>query len=415
MGKSVSPSLSPKYIMDKRQRIITTVVYYTAFIALGMCLAVIGPTLPSLADKLKVSLGALGVIFVAREAGIILMASGGGRLYDRLPGHVIFAVGLLASAILLALVPLAPSLPVLFVIFCLMGFCLGAVDIGGNTLLMVLHGESVAPFMNGLHFFFGVGTSIAPIIVAQVMQSNGGDSRWAYWILAMLILPVIFIVLRQPSPTHQHRVDDSMQKNQKDYWLILAFAVFTMMFVGAEASFGGWISSYLVVLGKGTQAAAAYLASGYWGGFTLGRLAGIPIAMRMSVQRILFGSMVLALIFLVIMIAFPGSLTAIWIGTCGFGFAIGPLFATTLALAGKRMRLTGQITGWIMLGGSAGALVLPGLIGQVMSVVGAQGFIYVITAAMALALVMLVVILSVKSSKQVISEETVTQTPSPLV
>jgi hypothetical protein len=34
-----------------------------------------------------------------------------------------------------------------------LGMAEGALDVGGNTLLVWVHQEKVGPFMNGLHFF----------------------------------------------------------------------------------------------------------------------------------------------------------------------------------------------------------------------------------------------------------------------
>ena len=79
-------------------------------------------------------------------------------------------------------------------------FLLGMVeiglDIGGNTLLMWLHGERVSPYMNALHFFFGVGAFLAPLILAQMLLLNDGPAgvRWTYWLLALLMLPVALLM-----------------------------------------------------------------------------------------------------------------------------------------------------------------------------------------------------------------------------
>ena len=57
----------------------------------------------------------------------------------------------------------------------------GYVEIGGatqwvsvrgadkrNPLLVWVHGDEVGPAMNGLHFFFGVGAFLSPIIIAVI-------------------------------------------------------------------------------------------------------------------------------------------------------------------------------------------------------------------------------------------------------
>jgi nitrate/nitrite transporter NarK len=47
------------------------------------------------------------------------------------------------------------------------------------------------------------------------------------------------------------------------------------------------------------------------------------------------------------------------------------VFPTTLVLAGERMRITGAMTGWFLVGGGAGGMILPWVIGQAFVGIGA--------------------------------------------
>ena len=143
-----------------------TAGYFGAFIALGLAVSVLGPTLPSLAANTQTSLASISLLFTAHSLGYLLSAISGGRLYDRLPGHAVLVASLLVTSAMLALVPLIPELWLLVIILLVSGAATGTLDIGGNTLLVWVHRERVGPFMNGLHFFFGVGAVCAPIIIA---------------------------------------------------------------------------------------------------------------------------------------------------------------------------------------------------------------------------------------------------------
>jgi hypothetical protein len=72
--------------------------------------------------------------------------------------------------------------------------------VGGNTLLVWVHRDTVGPFMNALHFFFGLGAFLSPLIIAQVLL-RGGDLARAYWTLAILLLPAAIWLPRYSSPT----------------------------------------------------------------------------------------------------------------------------------------------------------------------------------------------------------------------
>ena len=54
--------------------------------------------------------------------------------------------------------------------------------------------------MNALHFFFGVGAVLAPIVIAGLVAFSGSIT-WAYWTLALLALPAALWLLPWPSPT----------------------------------------------------------------------------------------------------------------------------------------------------------------------------------------------------------------------
>jgi fucose permease len=78
------------------------------------------------------------------------------------------------------------------------------------------------------------------------------------------------------------------------------------------------------------------------------------------------------------MLISPRSFAAVLIGTIGLGLSMASIFPTTLSFAGQRMRMTGQLTGWIVLGSSAGAMILPLIIGQFFQSVGPSVLMIVI-------------------------------------
>ncbi|HUS12672.1 MAG TPA: MFS transporter [Pyrinomonadaceae bacterium] len=144
-----------------------TVAYFAAFIALGLTVGSLGPTLPGLAEQTHVGLGAIGYLFTARSMGYVLGAVRGGRLFDRRVGNPVMAVMLFAMSIMMTLVPVVPKLWLMLIVMLILGAAEATLDVGANTLLPCVHGNRVAPYMNAMHSFFGVGALIAPIVVAQ--------------------------------------------------------------------------------------------------------------------------------------------------------------------------------------------------------------------------------------------------------
>jgi fucose permease len=340
-----------------------TALYYTAFTGLGLTSASLGPTLPALAELTGSSLGQASILFSARALGYLLGSLLGGRLYDRRSGHPVMAAALLLAAGMMCLAPVIPLLWLLALALLVLGGAEGTLDVGGNTLLVWLHGEKVSPFMNGLHLFFGVGSFLSPLLIAQVALALGRFS-WAYWLLAALLLPAALLLLVMPSPASPSVQAETGGKAIVPWPLVFLIALFFLTFVGAEGSYGGWIYSYAVASGFATPQTAAYLTSAFWGAFTLGRLVSIPLALRFRPRPILIADLAGCLISLGIAAAWGQTAAVAWLATILFGLSIASIFPTTLSYAAEAIPISGQVTSVFFVGVSAGSMIVPWLIGQ---------------------------------------------------
>ena len=156
-----------------------TIAYFLAFAVFGLGSASLGPTLSALADQTDSHLNDISSLFVSRSLGYLLGIFLSSRLYDRIPAHPLMALGIAVEAAVLAAVPLCPSVATLAVAMVVMGAAEGTIEVGGNSLVVRNHTRNLAPYMNGLHFFFGVGAFVSPLVVAQAIGSTGGIA-WAY-------------------------------------------------------------------------------------------------------------------------------------------------------------------------------------------------------------------------------------------
>jgi len=380
---------------------LKTAAYYAAFVALGTSGAAIGPTLSALARQTSVGLSEISIIFTVTSLGYFIGSQLGGRLYDRWPGHPVMSLSLLLMAAMVALIPLTSSLWMLSAVVLIMGFAQGTIDVGGNALIVWVHRHGVGPFMNGLHFFFGVGSTFAPFLVGQLLILTGGI-RWVYWVLSLLMLPVAVFVWSQPSPPDIAASEDEGQASD-DYRLVFLIALFLFLYVGAEFGAGSWIATYVPALNLGDEVLGAYVNSAFWGAFTLGRLLSIPIAAVAKPRTILVGDLLGCFASLAVILIWPGANIALWIGVIGLGLCMASIFPTMFSLAERYLTLTGNITSWIFVGVSSGAMVVPWLIGQLFESRGAQITMIAILISLLLAFVIYLILLayawSVESEK----------------
>lgn len=360
-----------------------TTGYYLGFISLGMAAASLGPTLPGLADQVGVQISQMGLLFSARSVGFLLGALLAGRLFDRLPGHRLLTLALFGVALMMALVPVASSFWVITAVFFLLGLSESGIDVGSNTLIVWVHGKAVGPYMNGLHFFFGVGSFLAPVIIAQVIPLPGG-MQWAYWILALLMLPAVLYISRIPSPTMPETAREAVS-GLINWPVVGLIALFFFLYSGAEIAYGGWIYTYAIATDTGTISSAAYLTSLFWASLTLGRLLGIPIAARLRARVILFIDLIGCLVSMALMLLAPDSTFVIWVGTICLGLFMASIFPTTLTLAERNTNVSGSVTSYFFVGASLGGMTIPWFIGRQFEQSGPQAVMTIIFVCLILA------------------------------
>jgi FHS family Na+ dependent glucose MFS transporter 1 len=370
--------MDPKYIK--------TTAYYLAFILLGLGSGVEGPTLLKLAEHTGSALAQISQIFFFGSLGYLLGSLLGGWMYDRVPGHRFMAGVLVLLGILIALVPVANSLWILLVIVLVLGLTKGALDVGCNTLLLWVHNETVGPFMNGLHAFFGLGAFGAPLIVARVLAATG-DIHWAYWIFAIAAFPIALLVASLPSPASRAVPTQHAHAPFPILPVILMVLCF-VLYVGGEVGYGNWIYTYAFKLNFESDVTAAYLTSAFWGSFAIARLFGVWVSTRARPITILIVDFAGCLVSLGLILFFQASGTILWIGTILFGIFQASIFPTFMTLAEERMHVTGTIAGWFLLGAGTGGMILPWLIGQVFEPLGAGAMMGLIFANVLLNLLM---------------------------
>lgn len=374
---SPAAAASPQHAIRARQ-LSQTAGYFAAFVAVGLSTASLGPTLTGLAANTGSTLGQVSILFTLRSFGYLLGSLLGGRLYDRVRGHPVISVALVTMTAMLLLAPSVANLWLLAALMLVLSIAEGSIDVGGNTLLVWVHGHKVGPFMNALHFFFGLGAFIAPLIVAQAIALSGGFAA-SYWLIALLVLPLAFVVLRLPSPPHPvHAEHGDDARPPADMRLVAMMAVFFFLYVGMELVYGGWIASYAVSVGYGDAAAAAVLTSAFWGSFTVGRLIAIPIGARVRPKIIMYADLLGVMLFSIFILVGGNSAAVLWIGTLGIGFSMASMFATMISFAETRMRITGKVTSFFLAGSSIGGMTLPFLVGQLFGVVGPNAMVWAV-------------------------------------
>jgi FHS family Na+ dependent glucose MFS transporter 1 len=358
-----------------RKLYLTTALYYLTFIALGMATALLGPTLQDLAKNTNSTLAQISSLFLLSSFGYLVGSFASGNLYDHVRGHPILALALLILAGMLGIVPLVGTLLVLQIVFFIVGFAESNLDVGVNTLLVWLHGDRVPPFMNGLHAFYGIGTTTAPLIVAAIL-SSGKALGSVYWIIAILILPVGLLTFLFSSPSHVLAHQQAIARPAIPILVVLTTMIF-FAFTGAELGFGGWIYTFTTSQPYGTPTMAATINAAFWAAITVGRLISIPLSVRLKPRTMLWINFCGIVLSLLLIIFLSSNQVFLWLGTLGTGLFMASTFPGLLNDAQIRMHLSGKVTSIFFAGSSLGSMVVPWIMGQVIGPLGATSIMVV--------------------------------------
>lgn len=370
-----------------REKLFQSLAYYIGFITLGLAMTSTGPALPDLLEHTHSSIDAFAIVFTISSIGFLVGSFAGGWLFDQVNGNIVIGTCHMLVALTLAATPLISSLWWMGLVMFITSFSMSLIDLGSNTLMTWVHGEGDegAVFMNALHFFFGVGAAISPLLIGKIVSSTG-DIYWAYWLLAILMIPSIVLMFIVPSPVirHQEEKQTPTKKNGKSLLAIL-LVVYFMFYVGLEAQFGNYIVSYIEAMPFGVKGATSYqINSIFWSMITVGRFLAIPIAVKLKPRTIITLDVFGIILSFIIMLSFNNSIVSLWIGTTLLGLSLASMFPTGIIFAEKQFGLTGKITSYFYLGIGVSGMVFPWIIGQFFEKKGASSFLIIISIVAAL-------------------------------
>lgn len=356
---------------SKKLKNSQTIFYFICFIIIGIIVSITGPMLPMLSENTDVPIGNLGILFTAGSFGFVITSFLGGWLFDQFKAHRIMFIGFVITIVGLIFIPIMPYFALLLIIFGLNGFANNFIDLGANTLIVWVHRAKVGPYLNALHFFFGVGATIGPLLVTITRAANGKATPWPFWISAIACVPLAIIAffLKSPDPIVAQKEKGSNKVEKTNYKLVILFASILFLYVGGEIGFGNWIFTYATKIGVATIAQADLMTSVFWGSLTLGRLISIPLIRKLNPLQMLsinFAGWVLGILIILI---FPRSSVALWTGTIVLGFFMSSIFPMVFAIAERTLVFTGKVSGLIYVGNSLGGMILPFLMGKLFATV----------------------------------------------
>lgn len=355
---------------QNRQLLVVAIAYFS-FIVLGMPGAMLGVAWsPYMRETFDQPRDAVALVLFASTAGYFLASFISGWLMARLPAASLLALSCVLGAMGVLGYAIAPSFALLVLAGLFGGAGAGILDGGMNVYFAAHYGPRL---MNWLHACFGIGSTLAPLMMNAILNS---DASWRIGPAIIggmyLSLVVLFLLTRQswPSLKMAHQSEEPVQHanalstlRMPIVWLgIILF----MAYAGVELSAGQWSFSLFHEERGVSESAARFWVSLYWGSFTIGRIFFGAVINRVNthilVQSCLGGAAVgMALLW------WNPSDTVSFTGLVIYGFMLAPIFALMVTNTQERLGPSHapNAIGFQVAAASIGAGGIPGLVGIV--------------------------------------------------
>lgn len=304
------------------------VIIYISFISLGLPDALLGAAWPNMYLDLNTSVSYAGIIFMIISAGTVVSSLLSDRL-TRILGTgklTAISVGITAAALF------GFSISNSFFMLCLWaipyGLGAGSVDASLNNYVALNYAGC---HMSWLHCMWGVGATVGPYIMGYMLS---GGRHWTMGYRCISILQVgLTAVLFLSLPLWKERQGVGDAENEASLSLpdmiripgVKEIMVTFFCYCALEQTTGLWASSYLV-LHKGIDSnTAAFFASMFFIGITVGRAINGFLAIKLNdTQLIRLGQAIVAIGILAMM--FPlGNMVSL-VGFVLIGLGCAPIY-----------------------------------------------------------------------------------------
>lgn len=364
--------------LGKRKLGVVLNLFY-AYMSLGLVLIMLGSILPEMKADYALSYQVGGALLSVQSVGYVLAGL--------LAGYLPFLLGIKVSFILIQLsvtlgfiMLLISGNPVwLLIAMFLIGIGKGGIT-NYNNLLMNIYSEGNAGPLNILHACFAAGAVIAPLIAMVV-------SGWRPAVIIGCVCCAASLAFLLPAgfsdkdletsdvPDVSDIAEDNRKKKvdygfirEKLFWVTVIICFF---YQAVEASFMGWMTSFLIDTGVMAESLAQFTTSVLWMALMAGRLLCSVAARKFSPRSMILALTLITTGFMAVLLQ-TKSPAGLIIATAGIGLGMSGMFGTSVSNAGDIFSKYPVCMGFFVFLTSMGAIVAPAIIGSVANTQGMQ-------------------------------------------
>jgi MFS transporter, FHS family, glucose/mannose:H+ symporter len=339
---------------------------HAGFVLIGIVTASLGPLIPVYTHKWGITDAQAGFFFPAQYFTSVIGVIATSWLLPRFGPSKVLSAGFLFLTLGMGFLGVSPWYLTAFCVT-LCGFGYGLCNPTTNLRGTQLPSSNVAAAVSLLNFSWGVGAVACPFIVAALIPWIGLQGFGICVAIFTAALTGMHYFRKVPEPSvvvekPKHSFADWKVKLGIVQAMPLVFLFF--LYVGTEASFGGWVGALEKRLPSAQHASVLAVAPSVFYGFLLLGRGLAPLALRSfgTVKIAFAGLLITTLGGSAIALAHTQSVLLVGVAAAGFGCAsLFPIYITWLAdIFRKDADWLGAL---FFSAGSLGGAVLPQLVG----------------------------------------------------
>ncbi|CUS15292.1 unnamed protein product [Tuber aestivum] len=341
---------------------------FSVFVS-GMNDSSTGALIPYLQPGYNIGLLFVALVYLINFSGWLVAAFTNVHLTARLGMGGALTLGAAFQLSAYCLMFWKPPYPLFVFSFFLSGLGIAYQDAQANVFVANVNNSH--RWLGILHAVYGAGALLGPLVATTIAART---THWHYFYLVTLGFAAINLVLQawtfrdglfKGAAAAKESANRDLKKALSERTVIV-LSLFFFLYVGTEVTTGGWVVEFLIRVRDGEPSKAGYVASGFWAGLTVGRLALADVTHRLGERRMVFIYIMLALIAQLIFWFVPNIIAnAVMISL--LGFFLGPFFPTGISVATKVLPRGLHVAsiGFAATMGQAGSAAFPFLTGAI--------------------------------------------------
>jgi fucose permease len=323
-----------------------------------LVLAVSGQVFPSFLTRLGGDSVQQGLLLSAIFFFFPLSSVTAGIIADRVGKVRVVSFGLVLIALPLSLIAVFQGVWARTVTLLFFGIGGGIIESQSSALLTDISPNRERSIMNLSQTLFSVGAAAGPFLLALIYTATDRLSiTWVFWFLATAntVLAVGFLVAKTPPQRAVHHESLQLRKLFTDRTL-LALALSIFLYVAAEMGTAAWLAKYGEIhLGISRELSPVCIAI-FWGSLGLSRAGVSLLSHRIADRTVLILAVGLSIAAQLFSFSIDNTAASL-VGIGVFGFGMGCIWPTLVALAASKFRSSSGSAVGIMV--AAGALSIP--------------------------------------------------------